>query len=101
MQFSLKHLPWLGDADWIVDEVAQFLAGTRAAAEHERVLATVLFTDIVGSTERVAAIGDRRWRDLIETHNATVRRSLQEFRGREIDTAGDGFLLSSTALRGL
>ena len=55
-------------------------------------LATVLFTDIVGSTERAVEPGDRRWRDLLATHDAAVRRELERFRGREVDTAGDGFL---------
>jgi class 3 adenylate cyclase len=56
------------------------------------VLATVLFTDLVGSTERAAELGDRRWRELLEAHHAAVRRDLERFGGREIDTAGDGFL---------
>jgi pimeloyl-ACP methyl ester carboxylesterase len=86
------HFPWLADGDRVVDEIAEFVTGARAAAEPERVLATVLFTDIVGATERAVAEGDRRWRDLLESHNTTVRRNLQRFRGREIDTAGDGFL---------
>src|SRR5437763_14939602 len=60
--------------------------------EPDRVLATVLFTDIVGSTERAAELGDRRWRELLSTHDAAVRRELERFRGREVDTAGDGFL---------
>jgi class 3 adenylate cyclase len=58
------------------------------------VLATVLFTDIVGSTERATELGDRRWRKLLDAHHATVRRQLERFRGRELDTAGDGFLAS-------
>jgi class 3 adenylate cyclase len=65
-----------------------------AAAERGRVLATVLFTDIVGSTERAAELGDRAWRELIEQHHALVRRELARVRGREIDTAGDGFFAS-------
>jgi class 3 adenylate cyclase/predicted esterase len=78
--------------DEIVDEVQGFLTGARPAPEAERVLATVLFTDIVGSTERATALGDRRWRELLERHNSTVRRELERFRGREVDTSGDGFL---------
>jgi class 3 adenylate cyclase len=78
----------------IVDELEEFVTGTRHAVEADRVLATVLFADIVGSTERAAAIGDREWRDLLEAHRAMVRRRLVEFRGREVDTAGDGFLAS-------
>jgi class 3 adenylate cyclase/alpha-beta hydrolase superfamily lysophospholipase len=78
--------------DEIVDEVEEFLTGARPAPEPERVLATVLFTDIVGSTERATELGDRRWRELLERHHSTVRRELDRFRGREVDTAGDGFL---------
>ena len=80
------------DGDDIVDEIREFLTGVREPAEPERVLATVLFTDIVGSTERAHELGDRRWRDLVERHHELVRRDLARFRGREIDTAGDGFL---------
>src|SRR5256714_625361 len=75
-----------------MEEVREFLTGVREPAEPERVLATVLFTDIVGSTERARELGDRKWRDLIERHHELVRRDLERFRGREIDTAGDGFL---------
>ena len=86
------HIPFLGDSDSIVDEIEEFLTGVRPAPRHDRVLATVLFTDIVGSTQRASAMGDRAWRDLLEQHHATVRKELQIFRGNEIDTAGDGFL---------
>ena len=86
------HFPWVGDTDAILDEVEEFLTGTRHGPEPDRVLATVLFTDIVGSTERAVALGDRRWRDLLDRHHAMVREQLTRFRGREIDTAGDGFL---------
>ena len=86
------HLPFLGDQDQILDEVEEFLTGARRGAEPDRVLATVLFTDIVGSTERAAAVGDRRWRELLQSHHAAVRRELERFRGNEVDTAGDGFL---------
>jgi class 3 adenylate cyclase len=85
------HIPWI-DPDQIVDEVEEFLTGTRPAPEHDRVLATVLFTDLVGSTERAAGLGDRRWRDVLEAHDAGVRELLRRFHGREVDTAGDGFL---------
>ncbi len=81
-----------GDTDAIMTEVQEFLTGDRALPDDDRVLATVLFTDVVGSTERAAAMGDRAWRDLIERHHALVRRELTRFRGREVDTAGDGFL---------
>ncbi len=80
------------DPDEILDEVQEFLTGVRPVPETERVLATVLFTDIVASTERAAELGDRRWRELLERHNAVVRRELDLFRGREVETAGDGFL---------
>jgi class 3 adenylate cyclase len=83
-----------GDTGAIADEIEEFLTGTRPAPELDRVLATVLFTDIVGSTARAAELGDRRWRDLLAAHDTTVRRELERFRGREVDTAGDGFLAS-------
>jgi class 3 adenylate cyclase len=87
-----EHLIWAGDVDGLVDEVEEFLTGSRAAHEADRVLATVLFTDVVGSTQRATELGDRRWRELLEQHHAIVRRLLERFRGREVDTAGDGFL---------
>jgi pimeloyl-ACP methyl ester carboxylesterase len=83
------HLPWFGDGDAIIDEIEEFLTGIRPA-DTDRVLATILFTDIVGSTERAITLGDRRWRELLEQYYAVVRRELVRFRGREIDTAGDG-----------
>jgi pimeloyl-ACP methyl ester carboxylesterase len=86
------HFPWVGDTDAVLDEVEEFITGARRGAEPDRVLATVMFTDIVGSTERAVALGDRRWRDLLDSHHAVVRDQLTRFRGREIDTAGDGFL---------
>jgi class 3 adenylate cyclase len=86
------HLPYLGDSDAILDEVQEFLTGVRPPPEHDRVLATVLFTDIVKSTERASALGDRAWSELLERHRVIVREELNRFRGREIDTAGDGFL---------
>jgi class 3 adenylate cyclase len=85
------HLPYVGDQDAVLDEVEEFLTGVRRGPEPDRVLATVLFTDIVGSTERAARAGDHLWRDLLERHNSLVRRELDRFRGREVDTAGDGF----------
>jgi class 3 adenylate cyclase len=85
------HLPWLSDADVVLGEIEEFLTGVRHAVEPDRVLATVLFTDIVGATEKASALGDRRWRDLLDGHNVLVRRELARFRGREIKTAGDGF----------
>jgi class 3 adenylate cyclase len=85
------HLPWAGDQGEVVDEIEEFLTGIRPSPEPDRVLATVLFTDIVGSTERAASLGDKAWRDLLDQHHALVRRELAHFRGKEIDTAGDGF----------
>jgi class 3 adenylate cyclase len=87
-----EHLIWAGDVDAVVDEVEEFVTGSRPVHEPDRVLATVLFTDIVGSTERAAALGDRAWRGVLERHHAVVRKELERFRGREVDTAGDGFL---------
>jgi len=88
------HLAWMGDTDGMLDEVEEFLTGVRRGPEPDRMLATVLFTDIVGSTERAAELGDRRWRELVEAHRAAVRHELERWRGRELDTAGDGFLAS-------
>ena len=76
----------------MLGEIEAFLTGARSASESDRVLATVLFTDIVGSTERAAALGDAGWRDLIDWHHEIVRRELKRFRGREISTTGHGFL---------
>jgi class 3 adenylate cyclase len=86
------HTLWAGDTDAIVDEIEEFLTGARPVPESDRVLATVLFTDIVQSSERAVELGDLRWRRLLERHHSVVRRELDRFRGREIDTAGDGFL---------
>jgi pimeloyl-ACP methyl ester carboxylesterase len=86
------HTPWLGNGDEIIDEVEQFLTGTQRAREPERLLTTVLFADIVGSTEQVAAIGDNPWREVLNAFYGRVREVLQAYRGREISTAGDGFL---------
>jgi class 3 adenylate cyclase len=86
------HFWFAGDADRILDEIEEFLTGTRHGPEPDRVLATVLFTDLVDSTERGAALGDPAWRDLLTQHHALVRAELARWRGREVDTAGDGFL---------
>lgn len=86
------HVPWIGDSDLILDEVEEFLTGIRRGPEPDRVLATVLFTDIAGATQKAVELGDRGWRQLLEEHHALVRRELGRFRGREIDTTGDGFL---------
>jgi len=86
------HMPWIGDSDAVLDEVEQFLTGARRGAEPDRVLATVLFTDIAASTERAAELGDDRWHALLESHNERARRQLAAFGGREVKTLGDGFL---------
>ena len=86
------YLPWAGETEPLLEEIEEFLTGSRHPVEIDRVLATVLFTDIVGSTEKAAALGDRRWRELLSEHDGRIRRQLDLFRGREIDTAGDGFL---------
>jgi pimeloyl-ACP methyl ester carboxylesterase len=86
------HLAWVGDTDGLLDEVEEFLTGVRRAPSPDRVLATVLFTDIVGSTERLTQVGDQRWREMLDEHHRLVRRELERYRGHEIDTAGDGFL---------
>jgi len=91
VELSGDHSPWVGDTDAIVDAVEEFLTGTISRPAVDRVLATVLFIDIVGSTERAAGLGDRKWRDLLGAYYALVRRELARFRGREVDTAGDGF----------
>ena len=85
------YLLWVRDIDLLLDEVQEFLTGVRAELEPERVVRTVLFTDIVGSTEHATRLGDRRWRDLLEAHHDIVRRNLERFGGVEVDTAGDGF----------
>ena len=85
------HLWWI-EGDDILDEIESFLTGATTAYEPDRVLATVMFTDIVDSTKRAAELGDRRWRDLSDAHNRAVRRLLERYRGREVKTLGDGFL---------
>lgn len=85
------HLPMVGDSDAVIDEIEEFLTGVRDPLERNRVLATVLFTDIVGSTERALELGDRKWRELLERHHSIIRKQLARFRGSEVDTAGDGF----------
>jgi pimeloyl-ACP methyl ester carboxylesterase len=86
------HCAWVGDVEGILSEIEEFLTGARRSADPDRVLSTVMFTDIVGSTEKLAALGDRRWRELLAEHHAVMRRQLGKYQGREIDTAGDGFL---------
>ena len=83
------HMPSVGDGDAIIDEIEEFLTGIRPG-DTDRVLATILFTDIVGSTEHAMTLGDRRWRELLQQYYGVARRELARFRGPEIDTAGDG-----------
>jgi len=87
-----EHYPYIRDTEPVISAVEEFVTGELRLADHDRVLATVLFTDIVGSTERAAALGDRQWRDLLERHHLLVRRELGHFGGREVKTVGDGFL---------
>jgi pimeloyl-ACP methyl ester carboxylesterase len=89
---GIDHLPWAGDSEAVLGEIEQFLTGTRSAPASDRVLATVMFTDIIGSTQRAVELGDTRWRELLAAHQTAVRRDLTHFRGREVKTLGDGFL---------
>jgi class 3 adenylate cyclase len=86
------NLIFVGNTDADLDEIDEFLTGARHAPRADRVLATVLFTDIVGSTEHLAELGDRKWRDLLDAHDRTIRRQMERFRGQEIGTTGDGFV---------
>ena len=86
------HFPWFGDTDGLVDEIREFLTGVRIGPVPDRVLATVLFTDIVGSTERALALGDHRWRQLLDDHYDTAGTIVEQHRGREIKTTGDGLV---------
>jgi len=85
------HLSWVGDQNTVLSEIQEFLTGSRPILESDRILSTLLFTDIASSTELVAEMGDREWQDLLDQHHTMVRRELSRFRGKEIDTAGDGF----------
>jgi len=89
---GIDHLPFLGDSDAIVEETEEFLTGARHVAEPERALATVMFTDIVGSTERAAELGDARWRDLLRRHDELTAQRIERARGRKIKSTGDGVL---------
>lgn len=86
------HQFWAGDAGAIADEVEEFLTGTRRAPRSDRILATLLFTDLVDSTQRVAELGDAAWRSLLQTHDTLVRGVLERYGGIEVKTTGDGFL---------
>lgn len=85
-------LYWVGDTAPVLDEIEEFITGVRGASDAERLLTTIVFTDIVGSTERAASLGDHRWRDLLDNHDTLVRHELLRFAGREVNTAGDGFV---------
>jgi len=86
------HYPWEQNADAVVGEIEEFLTGARTERDSDRVLATVMFTDIVQSTEQASALGDRAWRELQDAHDEMVRRQLARYGGREVKTTGDGFL---------
>ena len=86
------HESFLGKDEEILDEIEEFLTGTRREPEVDRVLKTIMFTDIVGSTERAVSMGDRRWHEVLEAHDSAVRGELERFRGDEVKTIGDGFL---------
>lgn len=94
---GVDALHWVGDTGPILDEIEEFVTGARTGVEAERVLTTVLFTDIVGSTRRAAELGDLRWRDLLDNHDSAVRNQLRRFSGREVNTAGDGFVATFTS----
>lgn len=89
-----NHWPWVDDTDAVADEIEGFLTGAVREVEPDRILATVLFTDIVDSTRRASELGDRRWRQLLDDHEQVVRRTIERFSGREIKATGDGFLVT-------
>ena len=91
---GIDHLLWAGDVDTVADHMEEFLTGSRSSVEPDRVLATVLFTDIVSSTQRASQLGDHRWRGLMDRHDHIVRQELSRYRGREIKTMGDGFVVT-------
>jgi class 3 adenylate cyclase len=86
------HWPWFGDSDAVIEEIEEFLTGMRHAAPSGRVLVAVMFTDIVGSTARLAAMGDTAWRRVLDQHDAVARRQVERFRGRQVKHTGDGVL---------
>jgi class 3 adenylate cyclase len=88
---------WVGDTAPMLDEIEEFITGVRGHFDAERVLTTIVFTDIVGSTRRAAALGDHRWHDLLDKHDSIVRHELERFGGREVNTAGDGFVATFTS----
>jgi class 3 adenylate cyclase len=85
-------LYWVGNTGPMLDEIEEFITGMRGGSDAERLLTTIVFTDIVGSTERAALLGDGRWRDLLDNHDTIIRHELQRYGGREVNTAGDGFV---------
>jgi class 3 adenylate cyclase len=89
---GIDHTMYAGDSDALVDEIEEFLTGVRRGDEVDRVLATVMFTDIVSSTTRAAELGDRAWRQLLEAHATVVKRELARHRGREVKSLGDGVM---------
>ena len=89
---GMDHIPFYGDGDGYAEEIEEFLTGARQAPISDRILTTVMFTDLVGSTERAAALGDARWRELLSRHDELMRAELERHRGREVKTMGDGFL---------
>ena len=93
----MDALHWVGDTGPILDEIEEFVTGARGGSDAERVLTTIVFTDIVGSTQRAAELGDQRWHDLLDNHDRIVRYQLQRFSGREVNTAGDGFVATFTS----
>ena len=90
------HIPWWGDQDRLIGEVERFLIGSRCASSKERVLLTVLMTDIVGSTKKATDLGDKRWEAVLRQHDSLVRRQAKNFDGQEVNTTGDGFVLTFT-----
>jgi class 3 adenylate cyclase len=83
---------WVGNTEAIVNEIQSFITGEHAPVERDRVLATILFTDIVDSTKRTVELGDSRWKDVLETHNAVMHKEIDRFRGRAVRSTGDGYL---------
>jgi class 3 adenylate cyclase len=94
---GVDALYWVGDTAPMLDEIEEFITGVRGGFHAERVLTTMVFTDIVGSTQRASESGDDRWRDLLDNHDSIVRRQLERFGGREVNTAGDGFVATFTS----
>jgi class 3 adenylate cyclase len=94
---GVDSLYWVGDTAPMLDEIEEFITGARSGFDAERVLTTIVLTDIVGSTERAATLGDGRWRDLLDNHDTIIRHELERYGGREVNTAGDGFVATFTS----